>query len=103
MHATSLRFSSAAQALAHASRALGYAAPGFRCPPRIAGVHRTIRRRAGSVSIAVQWRGRPWAAVLADMVEGIVVANNLCGVEADRCRAALWEALTESGEDAMAA
>jgi hypothetical protein len=43
------------------------------------------------VSVAI--RGRPWAAVLADMVEGVVVANRLRSVDADRCRARLWARL----------
>ena len=38
-------------------------------------------------------RQRPWVAVLADMVEGVVVANRLCGSAADEVRTALWHAL----------
>ena len=35
-----------------------------------------MRRRAdGGVAVAVRVRGRPMAAVLADLVEGVVVAN----------------------------
>ncbi len=98
MHPTTLAFTAAAQTLAHTARGLGLKAPGFRCPPGITGAHRSIRRRPGSVSIAVQWRGRPWPAVLADLVEGVVVANELLGSEADRCRDALWEALGEVGD-----
>ena len=63
--------------------------PGFRSPPRLNGVDRTLRRRGASASIAVRVRGRPWADVLADMVEGIVVANGLSGEAADAARAAL--------------
>jgi len=40
-------------------------------------------------------------AVVADMVEGIVVANELTGVEATRVRTALWEAV--SGSEGQAA
>jgi hypothetical protein len=61
-----------------------------------------MRRRAdGNSTIAVVVRGRPWPAVLADMVEGIVVANGLLGPDADRARARLWESLG-SGETAAA-
>jgi hypothetical protein len=37
-------------------------------------------------------RGRPWPAVLADLVEGVVAANGLRGPAADRARSALWAA-----------
>lgn len=42
--------------------------------------------------VAVRFRDRPWAAVLADLVEGVVVANGLRGTHADDARAALWAA-----------
>jgi hypothetical protein len=35
--------------------------------------------------------------VLADLVEGVVVANGLSGAAADGCRTALWAAL--EGDD----
>jgi len=40
--------------------------------------------------VAVALRGRPWGAVVADMVEGIVVANHLDNGRADTVRSALW-------------
>jgi hypothetical protein len=46
-------------------------------------------------------RGRPWPAVLADLVEGVVAANRLSGPAADQARAALWAAV--GGEAAAAA
>ena len=57
--------------------------PTFRSPPGISDVQRSIRRRGGSATVAVVLRGRPWGAVLADMIEGIVAANRR-----DRPRAA---------------
>jgi hypothetical protein len=45
-------------------------------------------------------RERPFQAVAADMIEGIVVANQLDGTAATRARTALWEALIERGEQA---
>src|SRR6185503_10556472 len=91
MQASSLQFAAAARALAREARARGLVMPAFRAPPRLSGVDRTLRRRPdGGATIAVQLRGRPWPAVVADMVEGIVVANRLDGAEADRCRDALW-------------
>ena len=41
--------------------------------------------------VAVRLRGRPWPAVLADMVEGVVTTNQLVAPHADRLRAELWE------------
>ena len=88
--ATTYQFARAARVLAQEARRLGLAAPSFRCPPRLAGANRTVRRRAGSTMVAVRVRGRPWVAVLGDLVEGVVVANALTGVEADRARTSLW-------------
>ncbi len=36
-------------------------------------------------------RGRPWVAVLADMIEGVIAANRLVAPQADRLRADLWQ------------
>ena len=93
MEATSLRFAHAARTIAAVTRALGLEAPGFRRPPGIDGAQRSLRRRAGGATVAVRLRQRPWVAVLADMVEGVVVANRLRGSAADDVRGALWLAL----------
>ena len=61
-------------------------------------MQRTIRRRRGVPTIAVRLRGRPWPAVVSDMIEGIVVGNGLSGARADRIRAALWLAIDSSIE-----
>jgi len=72
---------------------LGVQAPSFRTPPRIAGLDRTIRRGPrGSVLVSVRSRGRAWPAVLADMIEGVVHANDLAPREAARLRDELWKA-----------
>jgi hypothetical protein len=98
MEGTALRFADVARTLAHASRAQGLRTPSFRSPPGIAGVQRTLRRRAeGTVTVAVRLRDRPWAAVVADMVDGVVAANGLDGPAADRARAALWKAVEARG------
>ena len=101
MEGTALRFAELARTLGVAARAQGLTMPAFRSPPRVAGAHRTVRRRVGGVTVAVRLRGRPWPAVVADMVEGVVVANDLAGTAAAPARAALWEAVGERG--AMAA
>ena len=43
--------------------------------------------------MSVRLRGRPWVAVLADMIEGVIVANDLAPPLADRVRAELWIAV----------
>ena len=84
---SSLRFAAAARMLAMEARALGLEVPGFRSPPRLAGADRSLRRRPGATpAVAVRLQGRPFAAVAADMVEGIVVANGLTGSEAGEVR-----------------
>ena len=98
MEPTSLRFARLARTLGEAARAQGLSAPSFRSPPRLAGVSRSIVRLGPGVTVAVALRGRPWAAVVSDMVEGVVVANRLAGVAADRMRATLWEVVATGQE-----
>lgn len=97
MEATSLKFANAARSLGQAARLRDLVVPGFRSPPGISGVSRTLRRRRGVPSVAVQLKGRPWSAVVADMIEGVVAANGLSGAKADRARAALWLAVDDPG------
>ena len=49
--------------------------PGFRSPPRLVGVQRSIKRWTGGATVAVVVRGRPWPAVQSDLIEGIIAAN----------------------------
>lgn len=99
MEATSFRLASAARTLGQAARQRGLVVPGFRSPPRLAGAERTMRRRRdGGVTVAVRMRGRPWVAVLADMIEGVIVTNRLAGADATRTRTALWAALEQTDE-----
>jgi hypothetical protein len=94
VRSTSLRFAAVARGLDVVARRHGLRMPSFRSPPRIAGAARTLRRRAdGSAMVSVVIRGRPWPAVLADMVEGVLAANDLTGAPAEQIRAALWDAV----------
>jgi len=43
--------------------------------------------------VAIRVRGRPVMAVLADMIEGVVVANRLRPPRSDRVRTELWAVL----------
>lgn len=94
MQSSSLRFARTVQALGAAARSLGLVVPGFRSPPRLVGVQRSIKRwPAGRSTVAVVVRGRPWAAVQSDLIEGVIAANGLESPAADRARADLWAAL----------
>lgn len=96
MATTSLEFAELARSLCRAAWLRGLVVPAFASPPGRADLNRSIRRRAGSPLVAVRLRGRPQSAVAADMIEGVVVANRLSGVRADRIRAALWLAVDTS-------
>ena len=85
-------FAAAARTLATEARRRGLVGPSYRCPPRLVGVDRTIRRRADGAIVSVRVRGRPWPAVVADMIEGVVVANRLTPPQSDRVRTELWQA-----------
>ena len=94
MEATSIRFSHAARAMRRVVQERGLDMPLFRSPPRLQGVQRSLTRRGiGASTVAVRLRQRPWPAVLADMIEGVVVVNALQGSVADELRHALWAAL----------
>ena len=87
-------FVEAANLLGVVATRFGLIAPGFRTPPRIVGVQRTVRRRPGGGLVAVAVKQRPMAAVLADMIDGVIVVNELAPPESDTVRAALWSAVT---------
>jgi hypothetical protein len=99
--ATTVDYAQVARLLSRATRRLSLTAPGFRCPPRLVGVDRTIRRRETGCVVSVRVKGRPQAAVLADMIEGIVVSNALVAPEADRLRSELWSVVDASVSAAL--
>jgi hypothetical protein len=87
-----VRFAETARRLGAAAHSACLEVPAFRCPPRVPGADRTIRRYPGGAVVAVRLRGRPFEAALADMVEGVVVANRLPEGEAAAARRMLTEA-----------
>ena len=91
------RFWELARAVVGEARRHGLAVPGFRSPPRLPGVVRTVRRTPGGGMVAVAWRGRSPAEVVADMVDGVVLVNGLKGPEAAACRQMLWAGLAPVG------
>ncbi len=95
--ASAVQFSEAVRLVLAVARRAGLRPPVFRSPPRLDGVDRSIRRRPnGSVIVAVRRVGRPLAAVQADVVEGVVAANELVGEPADQFRHAAWARLAPS-------
>jgi hypothetical protein len=90
--ATTVDFAATARTLTRYARGAGLVGPSFRCPPRLVGVDRSIRRRGETAIVSVRLRGRPWVAVLADMIEGVIAANRLGAPQADRLRSELWDA-----------
>jgi hypothetical protein len=91
--APALRFADAAKRLGAATRAASLVVPAFRCPPRVAGAVRTVRRYPGGAVVSVVIRDRPWDEVASDMVEGVLVVNRLEGETALRVRTTLLECL----------
>ena len=97
--ASTLEFAAAARSLSTAARRMGLSVPSFRTPPRLVGVDRTLRRHPAGVTVAVRVRGRPWAAVVADMIDGVVAANRLAAAPANRVRADLWGVASRAGAE----
>jgi hypothetical protein len=97
------RFWELARRVATEARQLGLAVPGFRTPPRLPGAVRSVRRTPGGALVAVVWRDRPSSAVLADLVDGLVLVNGLAGAEAAACRRRLWDGLAPTTTTAGAA
>lgn len=69
----------------------------FKSPPRIVGVTRTVRHRAdGQAVVAVAFRNRPPAAVVADLIDGVMLVNEVEVAQASRLRDDLWDACGDS-------
>lgn len=84
-----VRFADTARLLGAEARERGLTVPAFRCPPRVPGVMRSVRRYPGGAVVSVVLRERSFAEVAADMVEGVVVVNRLDGDAAAGARDAL--------------
>jgi hypothetical protein len=92
---TSVRFAQVARELSQAAVADDLRAPAFRSPPRTPGLRRSIRRRPdGSATVSVSLRGRPAVAVVADMIDGVVAANEPAAGRVAGVRDRLWLAAT---------
>jgi hypothetical protein len=97
---STVEFADAARRLSRAAQRRSLDVPSYRCPPRLVGVDRTIRRRradkGGGAVVSIRVKGRPREAVLADMIEGVVVTNGLRSPDADRIRTDLWTVIAGS-------
>jgi hypothetical protein len=98
-----LRFADAARRLSAAARGAGLEAPAFRSPPRLKDAARTIRRYPGGAVVSVQLRGRSFAEVAVDMVEGVLVANGVDGEARVRLRSAFRAAIAHEPSSRAAA
>jgi hypothetical protein len=96
----SVRFAAAARAISGAARERGLIVPAFRTPPRLRGADRTLRRSGAAPVVAVRLRGRSFADVVADMIDGVLAANGLAGGDAAAVRARLDAAATEAHAEA---
>lgn len=99
---TAVEFAATARNLTREARRRGLVGPSFRCPPRLVGIDRSIRRRPDGAVVSIRLKDRPRSAVLADMIEGVIVTNQLRPPHTDRIRTELWSAL-ESAADRTAA
>ncbi|MDE0497685.1 MAG: hypothetical protein OXH86_10055 [Acidimicrobiaceae bacterium] len=96
------RFALTVRALAAASREMGLNVPSFQSPPRSDQLDRSIQRDVhGDCVVAVRVRGRPFAAVVADAIEGIVVCNQLEASAAAAVRDELWREIEGSHDAAV--
>lgn len=91
----SIQFSITIRTLGRIAHQLGYQTPQFRCPPPSAKYQRSVRRNNDVLSISIVIRGRPWLAVLADIVEGFVLANAKL-VQDSEIRNILWDCIASN-------
>jgi hypothetical protein len=91
-----VRFAEAARRLGAAAHEAGLRVPAFRSPPRVPGAARTIRRYPAGSVVSVRLRGRPFADVLTDMVDGVLAANGVAPADVAGVRAQLRAAVASS-------
>lgn len=89
---TALEFSYVARSIGNLARRLGYDPPAFQARSG-STVHRTIRRfDDGTATVTVPLSDRPSAAVIDDLIDGVIAAHQLDPINARRLRDALWPA-----------
>ncbi len=89
--ANAMSFAAVGRVLTDQALAQGVTAPSFRSPPRIPGVRRSVtRNRDGSITVSVIVSRRPLSAVIADMIDGVVLTSGLRADEARALYDTLW-------------
>ena len=88
-----LRFADAARRLGAAAHEAGLTCPPSGRRPGSPGAARTIRRYPAGAVVSVRLRGRPFAEVVADMVDGVLAANQVPAADGPRVRSRLVAAL----------
>lgn len=95
MAVTSYQFGVACRALAAVARDECWVVPSFRSPPNDPDVNRTIRHRPGAPPVvSVRLAGRDGRAVVGDLVEGVIAANQLDSEDVGLARWLLWAAVS---------
>lgn len=98
MQSSSLRFAESVRILSGVARQRGLTVPAFRSPPSDPTCDRSIRRRWGGAVVAVRLSGRPFTAVQADLIDGIIAVNEVSRGEQVEVRREMWAALARSGQ-----
>ncbi|MDP7066510.1 MAG: hypothetical protein QF637_02690 [Acidimicrobiales bacterium] len=98
--APSVRFSMVAKTIGRLGAQVGFTVPGFRSPPRSGEIDRTLRKDGSGSIVAVRIKDRQFEAVVADMIEGVVVCNGLSAERSSELRNLLWRAAMQVGKDA---
>ena len=93
--APSVRFAIVAKSIAQVVASCGLEVPGFKSPPRSGDVDRTVRRLSRGSIVAVRIKDRPFEAVIADMIDGVVLCNDMSTEKAGKLRNLLWGAATQ--------
>ena len=89
--ANAMSFAAVGRVLTDQALAQGVTAPSFRSPPRIPGVRRSVtRNRDDSITVSVIVSQRPLSAVIADMIDGVVLTSGLRADEARALYDTLW-------------
>ena len=96
--APSVRFAIVAKSIAQVVARCGLDVPGFKSPPRSGNLDRTVRRQRSGSIVAVRIKDRPFEAVIADMIEGVVLCNDMSTEKAGKLRSLLWDAATQTGQ-----
>ncbi len=100
-------FQHLAEKIQRGTESLGLTVPQFKTPPSLVGVARTISKYRQSLpshlpsnkphfefTVAVAVKGRLASAIMADMIEGVCVVNNLTGAKAQDAKTSLWKSAT---------